>query len=48
MINSFYCSFKLTNDEGLVCDKCFDVDENTSLEIYSIGIRRKYLELFLR
>lgn len=48
MINSFYCSYKLTNEEGLVWDKCFDADENTSLEIYSIGIHKKYLELFLR
>ncbi len=48
MINSFYYSYKLKNEEGLIWDKSFDADLNISLEIYSIGIHKKYLELFLK
>lgn len=29
-------------------DKSFDADENVSFEIYSIGIHKKHLELFLK
>lgn len=48
MINSFYYSYKLNNDEGLLWDSAFDVDEDISFEIYSIGIHKKHLELFLK
>ena len=48
MINSFYTSYKLNNDEGLLWDKAFDVEEDLSFEIYAIGIRTKYLVLFLK
>lgn len=48
MINSFYYSYKLKNEEGLIWDKSFDADLNISLEIYSIGIHKKHLELFLK
>lgn len=48
MINSFYTSYKLNNDEGLLWDKAFDVEEDLSFEIYAIGIRKKYLILILK
>lgn len=48
MINSFYYSYKLKNEEQLMWDKSFDADENVSFEIYSIGIHKKHLELFLK
>lgn len=48
MINSFYYSYKLNNEEGLLWDRSFDADLNVSLEIYSIGIHKKHLELFLK
>ena len=48
MINSFYYSYKLKNEEALIWDRAFDADENVFLEIYSIGIHKKHLELFLK
>ena len=48
MINSFYYSYKLNNDEGLLWDRVFDTEEDLSFEIYAIGIRKKHLELFLK
>ena len=48
MINSFYDSYKLDHEEGLIFDKSFETDENFSCEIHSIGIHKKHLELFLK
>lgn len=48
MINAFYYSYKLNNDEGLLWDRVFDTEEDLSFEIYAIGIRKKHLELFLK
>ena len=48
MINSFYDSYKLDNEEGLIFDKSFETDENFSCEIHSIGIHKKHLELFFK
>ncbi len=48
IINSFYYSYKLKNEEQLMWDKSFDADENVSFDIYSIGIHKKHLELFLK
>ena len=41
MINSFYHSYKLDHEEGLIWDKSFETDENFSCEIHLIGIHKK-------